>query len=547
MIRSIRIPRARARSHARMQRSRASRRRTVAVIHLAAMAYAVGEQVEVEKTPFAWYRGTIEQSLGDSYAIRFGVSDVQMVDGEKVRTVGARLSDAPPSMAPPRLSLRPMSSASSVSASPRVLGTRSMDLQRRVETLSEQLIREQTERRKLEERLLACEHLIGDTGPLEQRRQDKSVARIEQRLEELERSTQVDRAMNQQRVAEALVEMKKVSINEIPTTSYRAVGSSEHTTRIERELEIRVSAVETGVKSVRQELSNQLASLTARVVSLSSFPGPSSSASGSRESPAPLDTNVMQQVEAALAGAKTASSGEIQAAEERILSTLNTVEARIAQACAADMEALEGQVQATIDELAAHRPDQTPRSDANRGDAGSSNSSPSSPPESMRKFDSVAGSNRQVAALQSTVELHSEVLDRLHMEKAEDIAATMEKLQHLLEAHGTISVAVEEVVARQIRLEEALEELQSARASATGHSLAASQQLARSDQADRSASNLASNVSSAAAISCSPQELDQLESRMLATLTTVGAKLSDRVTMLEGAVAADDLEEDGGA
>eukprot|EP01043_Picozoa_sp_COSAG02_P012511 COSAG02_NODE_483_length_21396_cov_20.544801_1_plen_519_part_00 len=502
-------------------------------VELAAMAYAVGEQVEAEKTPFAWYRGTIEQSLGDSYAIRFGVSDVQVVDGGKVRTVGARLSDAPP-----RLSLRPMSSASAVSASPRVVETRSTDPQRRVDALSEQLIREQTERRKLEERLLACEHLIGDTGPLKQRRQDDSVARIEQRLEQLERSTRADLAINQQRTTEGL--------------------------RTERELERRVSAVETGVKTVREELDNQLAALTARVASqslstsLASIPAPMrtlhsssssnstrGSTSGSLESPVPLDTTgIMQQVEAALAEAKTVSSAEIQAAEERILAALDTVEARVAQACAADMEALEGQIQATVDELAVRRPDQTPTSGAN-----SDNTSilSSSVPEDMKRFDSIAGPD-QFAELQSAVELHSEVLDRLHMEKAEDIAATMEKLQHLLEAHSTISAAVAEVAARQAQLEEAVEKLQPPRASATDHTLAASQQLARSDQADGAPmdSNLASAASSAAAISCSPEELDKLETRILATLTTVGGELSERVTMLEGAVAADDLEEDGG-
>jgi uncharacterized protein YicC (UPF0701 family) len=494
------------------------------------MAYVVGEQVEVEKTPFAWYRGTIEQSRGDSYTIRFGVSDVQVVDGAKVRTVGARLSDAPP-----RLSLRPMSSASAVSVSPKVVETRSTDLQRRLDALSEQLIREQTERRKLEERLLACEHLIGDTGLLEQRRQDNSVARIEHRLEELQRSTRADLAINQQRAAEGL--------------------------RIERELERRVSAVETGVKTVREELDNQVAALTARVASqslstsLPSVPAPrrnhhnnSSSrgnTSGSLESPVPLDSReIMQQLEAALAEAKTVSVGEIQAAEERILATLDTVEARVAKACAADMEALEGQIQATIDELAARRPDQTTTAGANSDDAGIISTSV---PEGTRRFDSLAGPN-QFAELQSAVDIHSEVLDRLHMEKAEDIAATMEKLQHLIEAHTTISAAVAEVAARQTQLEAAVENLQPPRASAADHSLAAGKQLARSDQADSSltASSLAPAASSAAAISCSPEELDELETRILATLTTVGGELSERLTMLEGAVAADDLEEDGG-
>ena len=209
------------------------------------MAYVVGQQVEAEKTPYAWYRGTVEQIFGDSYAIRFGetgrgVSEVQHVAAGKVRSVGAQLSTAPPSMAPPRL----LSSASPVSASPRVAAeTRSADqIQRRLDTLSEQLIREQTERRRLEARLLACEHLIGDASPREQQRRDETVARIERRLDALERTTRADLETNQRRVTEAVVEMKRVSISGPSSTPYRAAGSSAHPPKLERELEGRVRA-----------------------------------------------------------------------------------------------------------------------------------------------------------------------------------------------------------------------------------------------------------------------------------------------------------------
>eukprot|EP01046_Picozoa_sp_COSAG06_P103617 COSAG06_NODE_49791_length_323_cov_0.674107_1_plen_74_part_10 len=65
------------------------------------MQYAVGEQVEAEKTPFAWYRGTVEQAPardGDSYVIRFDgagaavrSAGAQQIAPSKVRSVGARL------------------------------------------------------------------------------------------------------------------------------------------------------------------------------------------------------------------------------------------------------------------------------------------------------------------------------------------------------------------------------------------------------------------------------------------------------------------------
>ena len=206
------------------------------------MPYVVGQQVEAEKTPYAWYRGTVEQIFGDSYTIRFsetgrGISEVQHVAAGKVRSVGAQLSTAPPTTAPPRL----LSSASSVSASPRV-ETRNVDIQRRLDTLSEQLTREQTERRRLEERLLACEHLAGDASPRQQQRRDETVVRIERRLEVLERTTRADLEANQRRVTEALVDMKRFSISGISTTPYVAVGSSAHPPNIRRELEGRVRA-----------------------------------------------------------------------------------------------------------------------------------------------------------------------------------------------------------------------------------------------------------------------------------------------------------------
>ena len=273
-----------------------------------------------------------------------------------------------------------------------------------------------------------------------------------------------------------------------------------------------VSVIEMDVKAIRERLDNQLTALTMRAesqsrpASLASDPVPGrspGSSYGSRHSPTALETNVMQKVEAAVAEAKSASSGEIEAAVERIFATMDKVESRIAQACAADMEALETQVRATIDDLAAHRSDRNATSDFSGG-SGDSSSSP------------------RIAALQSTVELHSEVLERLHMEKAEDIAATMEKLKHLLDAHSTVSTTVADLVARQTQLEQTVEKLQPPHASAI-------------------------STSSATANTWSPEELHELESRLLATLTTVGGELSERVTMLEGAVAADDLEEDGGA
>lgn len=277
-----------------------------------------------------------------------------------------------------------------------------------------------------------------------------------------------------------------------------------------------VSAIELSVKTIREQLDSQLTALTTRVESqsrpglLASDPAPGHSLGSrydSRYSPTALETNrnVMQKVEAAVAEAKSASSGEIDAAVKAILATLDKLESRIAQACAADMEALETQVRATIDELTADRSDRNATSEF-AGGAGESGRSPST-----------------IAALQSTVELHSEVLERLHMEKAEDIAATMEKLKHLLESHSTVSTAVAEVVARQTQLEQTLEKLQPPQ---PPHDSATSM--------------------SSATVNSSPEELHELESRLLATLTTVGGDLSKRVTMLEGAVAADDLEEDGG-
>ena len=313
------------------------------------MQYSVGEQVEAEKTPFAWYRGTVEQAPardGDSYVIRFDgagaavrSAGAQQIAPSKVRSVGARLSAAPP-----RLSLGVTPSAASTS--PR--GDASPEMQRRLESLSEQLIREQTERRRLEERLLACEHLLGDSGPLEQMRRDDSVARIERRMDELERSTRAELATNQRRVSDALVEVKKVSIASTP--SYRGAptaSSSPHPTRAARELEGRVSAVETSVETTRRELERRLTTLTSRVESQSLTATLSSSSSsanptarrslrstststssgngsggGGSEAMGELEASVMQRVEAAVGEARGASFAEMQAAEQRILTTM---------------------------------------------------------------------------------------------------------------------------------------------------------------------------------------------------------------------------------
>lgn len=180
------------------------------------------------------------------------------------------------------------------------------------------------------------------------------------------------------------------------------------------------------------------------------------------------------------------------------------MEGRIAQACATDMEALEGQVRAMIDkssrDIVVDRPDQALTEDSPAVD-----------------------SAQQVAALQSTVDIHSGVLDRLHMEKAEDVAATTEKLKQLIEAHDTISTAFTDLTAQQAQLEKAVEKLM---------------QRAGSDE-QHSAAN-------AAAISCSLDDLGELEVKLLGTLTKVGGQLSERLTLIEDAVAVNDLEEDGG-
>ena len=42
------------------------------------------------------------------------------------------------------------------------------------------------------------------------------------------------------------------------------------------------------------------------------------------------------------------------------------------------------------------------------------------------------GESSSLAHLASELELHAAILDRLHMEKAEDVNATMEKLKHLI-------------------------------------------------------------------------------------------------------------------
>ena len=188
------------------------------------MQYSVGEQVEAERSPFSWYRGTVEAARGDSYVIRFeslsrgGRTDLKEIGAGQVRSVGA-LSTAP-SGSPPR----PRTSSPSPRLSGELSPHRPADLQQKYATLSEQTIRDRSERRKLEERMLACEHLLGEVGPRSQMRRDEAVARLERRLDELERTTHQELAVTQRRASDALAEVRRVSVASSP--AYRAAAST---------------------------------------------------------------------------------------------------------------------------------------------------------------------------------------------------------------------------------------------------------------------------------------------------------------------------------
>ena len=394
------------------------------------MQYAVGEQVDAEKTPFAWYRGTVEAARGDSYVIRFDPavhgqrSDLRELSPGKVRTAGAQLSMSLPSGSPLRLR--------SSSPSPRhelLSPHRSADLQQKYATLSEQSIRHRSERRKLEERLLACEHILGEVGPQAQMRRDEAVARLERRLDEMERTMHQELAVTQRRASDALAEVRRVSVASSPAYRGAAPGAAwpAAASQAARQLERRVAVLESSTApSVCRELERKLAALAARVetqtlaASLSASPAVSRNATSAKAVEA-VEARVAERLQATMVDFRNASLSEVAAVEQSLLSTLNQrltdaaelsvrafsdpespqlhlleqislcalrslrlpsrlnslpppvlsltcpavlvpvqaenivrVEAGLAQACAADIEALQAQVEAAIGQLSDH-------------------------------------------------------------------------------------------------------------------------------------------------------------------------------------------------
>jgi hypothetical protein len=192
-------------------------------------------------------------------------------------------------------------------------------------------------------------------------------------------------------------------------------------------------------------------------------------------------------------------------------------EAGVAQACAADMEAMEAQIRATIDETM-----RGSNGGATGGGGGGGGGGAAA---------GVSGGNGEsssLAHLASQLELHAAILDRLHMEKAEDVAATMEKLKHLVEAHATLSEAVADLAARQEELEAKIQQQQ--------------QQQQGQGQPEEGRTQQQSAMTGAGG----GQDHHDLEARLLATLTTVGGQLSERIGVVEGALAVEDLEDGAG-
>jgi hypothetical protein len=292
------------------------------------MQYAVGEQVEAEKMPFVWNRGTVEVARGDSYEIRFDPqarggrsdSDLREIDAGRVRTAGGtQLLTALSSGSPPRLR--------SPSPSPRLeLSPPHLNVQ--YAGLSEQVIRDRSECRKLEERLLACEHMLSEVGPQAQMRRDDTVARLEQRLDELERATRREVMVTQRRASDALAKVQRVSVAPAAQPTASAAQAA-------RQLERRVSALETSpVPDVCREIERKLAALATRVeaqslsASLSASPAVSRNSVNAKAVEA-LEGRVEDRLQDAVREFRRVSLGEVAAVEQRMLSTL---EPRIAEA-----------------------------------------------------------------------------------------------------------------------------------------------------------------------------------------------------------------------
>ena len=103
----------------------------------------------------------------------------------------------------------------------------------------------------------------------------------------------------------------------------------------------------------------------------------------------------------------------------------------------------------------------------------------------------------------------------------------MEKLKHLIEAHATLSEAVADLAARQEELEAKIQQ---------------QQQGQGQGQPEEERTQQRSAMTGAGG----GQDHHDLEARLLATLTTVGGQLSERIGVVEGALAVEDLEDGGG-
>ena len=446
--------------------------------------YTVGEAVEAERFPFTWYRGTVEQVRPDSYAVRFeGSAAPTAIAAAKIRSVGSVLSATPSraarSASPTRSLTSPTRALTSPQPSLELRSASAPDLARRVQELSEQCIRERAARRQLEERLLACEHRLGGSGEADRLRRDDGLARLERRLDDVERSTKAELQALQRKVSDALVELKRVQ----SVRSRAAPLASSSTPRPSQELQAEAHAI----LSSRLEKLEAQAGHGGRRVS----PPPSRSSpspfdgrynSSSRTLAAESDSGALAAVESRVMQAVEARLEELdETMAERAAESSMMLQGDIAQACAEDMEGLRAEM-ADI---------------AGNGDG----SSPVA--------EQLAGLERAIGEQRSVVAQHTEVIERLVLEKAEDVAAPKEKLQELMTAQEILHA--EYTLAR------------------------------REDRLGPSGSGSGSGPGAS-----SDARVDEVESNLLQTITQVGSQLAERVSVLEGAVSPADLEEAGG-
>jgi len=85
-----------------------------------------------------------------------------------------------------------------------------------------------------------------------------------------------------------------------------------------------------------------------------------------------------------------------------------------------DIEALQAQVEAALGQLSLQRGNDGPTPETGRSKA-----------LALTGADVVLGSSAEVDALRSALDLHAEILEQLHHEKAQDVDAMIEKLLHL--------------------------------------------------------------------------------------------------------------------